>query len=532
MPILAELIRNVVAEHSHRVALIDSTTGVSLTYEELDRDFNRIANSLRQRWGLDVGAHVALLQRNGRYWIACEGGFAKAGVVCIPLNVHLSPAEIRWIVDHSRAEAVIFGSEEAPLLAEAGKTRRVKHFLCVRSSGESVPTWAEDFRQVVEGSAPSDPLLDIEAAHPHRVMYTSATTGKPKGVICPNEIFVDGIVTALANQLRDIDASCRFLAAAPLTHVAGSFFWAFFARGGATITMKQFRPPSFCEAIVENAVTYTYLAPTMLIMLLAYLRDHPHIVRSLRRTLRGVWYAGSPIPPAVASEAENVLGPILNQQYGMVELYGSHPCMAITHLHASMHRTKPGSCGRPILGSAVRVVDEEGNSLPVGEVGEIVIKTHSRVGGYWNKSRHDPGSFRKGSLYTGDMGYFDNDGFLYVKDRKNDMIISGGFNIYPAEVESVLYEHPAVRQCAVVGVPDDVWIEVPWAVVVPTDQQAGVDAAELIEFVRKRIAHYKAPKRVVFVDSLPVSSTGKILKRKLKESLVNDIQSGRSLERT
>jgi acyl-CoA synthetase (AMP-forming)/AMP-acid ligase II len=383
-----------------------------------------------------------------------------------------------------------------------------------------VPEWAEPFSEGDWSDNDSDPAADVAPRDPQRIMYTSATTGNPKGVICPHEVMAGCIVTGLANQLNDVRTDDRLLVATPLTHVANNFFWTFFGRGASSYLMRQFRPEAFCAAVLEHGITHTFLAPTMIVTLLGHLRAEPDAAQALRdSSLRALWYAGSPIPEPVAREAEDVLGSILNQQYGLTEQYASCPTMAVTQLPASWHRRKLGSSGRQVVGLVVRVFDEDGAELPPGEPGEIVVRCHGSVAGYWKPAPDTPGAYRDGWIHTGDLGYFDEDGFLYVKDRKNDMIISGGLNVYPAEVESVLHEHPGVFQCAVVGVPDPQWIEVPCAVVVRSEEHPDVDEGELIAFARERIAHFKAPKRVVFESSLPISAAGKILRRRVRERL-------------
>lgn len=520
MTILAELIRNTVLEHRDRVALVDSADGSEHTYSELDRSFNRVANAL-DMLGLQPGDHVGILQRNSHHWIACEGGLAKAGMVTVPLNVYLSPQELVWLLKHSDSRAVFLTSDEASLLEPLrADVTACKWFLCIPRGDGRVPSWTTDLNEILGSAQDSDPSQDISPIQAHRIMYTSATTGMPKGVICANWVFCGGIVTALANQLRDVSESDRFLAATPLTHMAGGFFWSFFARGATTVTMRQFSPEHTCEVIEKYGITHTVLVPTMIIMLLNYLQENPQAAERFRQgSLRAVWYAGSPIPISVAQEAEKVMGSILNQQYGFTEAWGAHPAVSVTQLTARWHNRKVGSCGRALIGSVVRVVDDQGNPVGAGELGEIVVKSEGLVGGYWNKSDETAGAYRAGWIHSGDIGYFDEDGFLYIKDRKDDMIISGGLNIYPTEVENVLSEHPAVYQCAVVGIPDPKWVEVPCAVVVRSSATLEVSEDELIEFVRGRLAHYKAPKRIIFVESLPISSVGKVLKRKIREEL-------------
>jgi acyl-CoA synthetase (AMP-forming)/AMP-acid ligase II len=519
VPVLADTMRNMVREHAESTALVDLADGTELTFTELDAAFNRVARAFAEL-GLRQGEHVAVYQRNCRHWVIAEGALAKAGMVTVPINVYLSPQEVLWLLEHSEARAIFFGPDELVAVAAVREDAvTCEHFL-LNPRGGDVPGWCVRFD---EGGWPEDAPEPEARPGPRdiqRIMYTSATTGHPKGVICPHETMAGCIVTALANQLHDVERADRLLVTTPLTHVANNFLWAFLARGARAHLAPQFRPRSFCRAVADHGITHTFLAPTMIVVLLEHLREAPEDLRALRASdLRAVWYAGSPIPESVALEAERVLGQILNQQYGLTEQYATCPTMAVTQLPAEWHRRKVGSCGRQIVGSVIRVLDGEGRELPPGELGEIAVRCHGRVAGYWRSPDPAAGAYRDGWIHTGDVGHFDEDGFLYVKDRKNDMIISGGLNIYPAEVESVLHEHPAVYQCAVVGVPEPEWIEVPCAVVVRRAGHAAVGEEELVAFARDRIAHFKAPKKVVFRDSLPTTATGKVLRRRLREEL-------------
>lgn len=520
MVVMAELVRNAVTEHSDNTALIDLATGSDpLTFAEVDSRMDRLANGLREL-GLEPGDHLSLFQRNSSDWIVCEGAAAKAGLVTVPINVYLSPDEVRWILDHSESRGVIFSMDLLDVMARVhSDADECGLFVCISDGTEECPEWAVDFEDLLDGSGAHDPYIEVGGGDPHRIMYTSGTTGRPKGVLCPNEVIVDSVLSALANQVSEISDESRFLAATPLTHVANGFFWPFFTRGASSVIMRRFDPAEFCKAIVDYNITHTVLAPTMIIMVLRHLGEHPESVTTLRgSSLEAIWYAGSPIPPSVAEEAEEALGPILNQQYGLTELFGSHPAMGVTQLSAQFHRQKPGSCGRPIPGSVVRVLGEDGQRLPAGELGEVAVKSHARPGRYWRLPDDERGAYRNGWIYTGDIGEFDEDGFLYLKDRKNDMIISGGLNIYPSEVENVIATHPDVEQVSVVGIEHPKWVEVPCAVVVA---KQGQDVREdaIIEFTRDRIANYKAPKKVVFVDELPVSSTGKVLRREIRDQI-------------
>ena len=516
MPILADVIRDTVRAHGSSTALVDAEEQVSLSFRDLDSLFNRLAGGLAAS-ALRQGDHIAVFQRNSRYWVGLEGAAAKMGLVTVPINIYLAPSEIAWLLGHSEAKAIVFTSDEAaklePIAAEVSGCR----FLCL---SPDAPPWADAFGEASWPTPGEEPVVRIEPGDPHRIMYTSATTGLPKGVLIPTENWVGCIVTALANQLNDVGPSDRVLLSTPLTHVAGNYFWTFFGRGATTVLLRQFRPETFSRAVVEHAITHTFLAPTMIVMLLDYLQGAPAEAEAIRNaSLRALWYAGSPIPESVAREAEKVLGPILGQHYGLTEQYATVPAMAVTQLPKEWHARKPGSCGRPIIGTVIRVLGEDGVELPTGEVGEIAIRCESRISGYWKGPGEGETAYRNGWIHTGDIGFVDDEGFIFVKDRKNDMIISGGLNVYPVEVESVLYEHPGVAQCTVVGIPHPTWLEVPCAVVVRSAQGADVDEEELISFVRERIASFKTPKRVVFVDSLPMTATGKVLRRRLRELL-------------
>ena len=521
MPVLGEIIRNVTREHASSLALIDLGNGARLTFAELDRAFDGFVHRLGEA-GLRRGDHVAIFQRNSCHWVAMEGALAKAGMVTVPINVFLSPGEVRWLLEHSQARALFFAGEQLetvePIRGEAAAGGC--ELMLFDPAGGEAPDWTVALDERAWAGDHPAPEVAVSPRDSQRIMYTSATTGRPKGVVCPHEVMVGCIVTALANQLNDVRAGDRMLVATPLTHVANNFFWAFYGRGAASCLLRQFRPEAFCRAVSEHAITHTFLTPTMVVMLLRHLREHPDDARELRAgSLRALWYAGSPIPEPVALDAEQVLGSILNQQYGLTEQYATCPTMAVTQLPAPWHRRKVGSCGRQIVGTVIRVFDDDARELPPGELGEVVVRCQGTVAGYWRPDPEAESAYRDGWIHTGDVGYFDDDGFLYVKDRKNDMIISGGLNVYPAEVESVMHEHPAVYQCAVVGIPDPRWLEVPCAVVVRSDASEDVGEEQLIAFARERIAHFKAPKKVVFADSLPISANGKVLRRRLREQL-------------
>lgn len=519
MPILGELFRTSVRRHGNRVAVVDTSEQLAVTYRELDLVTNCIASVLL---GLDInpGDHVAICARNSIYWIACEAALAKCGMVVIPINIYLSSSEVGWLLADSEARAVFFDEDQERTVAEAlHEATRCEHAVRFPASGLSAPAWSKSLPSVAEALEMAMPDVDmiIKPAQPHRILYTSGTTGRPKGVICSNEITVGAVVTTLANQLHDLLPEDRLLITTPLTHVANSFFWPFFAFGCLTVLMRRYEPARFCEILKEHSITHSIMAPTLLADLANHLEENPSARQSVSEApIRAIWYAGSPMPAALSERAERLLGPVLNQQYGLTEMISGFPAVSITELRSEWHARKRQSCGRPILGAVVKAFGDDGHEVETGQVGEIAIMMQSKLGGYW-RSPEGEGAYRGDWLFTGDLGWFDEDGFLYLHDRQTDMIVSGGLNVYPTEVENVLLSHPSVSACSVIGMADDRWIEVPWAVVVPGTGQA--DPKQLIEFCRSKLAHFKCPKKIVVVAELPVSATGKILRRVLREQL-------------
>lgn len=519
MDTLRALVRSTCAAYQDRTAFVDADTGESLTFAAFERLTNQMANAFNSH-GVSRGTPVAMLLENSLTWPVCEAALAKVGAVCVPLNYRLSPSEIGWHLSHSGSAVLVSGGNYLSVARSA-----------IAHSGGDVALLGVD--QELASSVFDVPLLgdlaareassyifgDLAPEDPQRLMYTSATTGVPKGVWCPNVHIYENAETTLANQLSDMTADDAYLAATPMTHMAFGYTWPVFMRGARTIIARRYDPRQLSEQIQRLLVTHTLMAPTMITMLLRHLRASPEDARALRGgPLRRLWYAGSAMPLALVDEAETVLGPILGQQYGFTELFSAAPSMCATYLPPEEHVHRRGSCGRPLTGMEVRVVDGAGQPVPLGASGEIVVRATQPIGGYLDEPERTEETFGGGWIRPGDVGRFDKDGYLYITDRVKDMIISGGFNVYSAEVENVIMNHPDVEECAVVGMPHETWIEVPCAYV--SLRGAGtVTEAEIIDWVRERLAHFKAPKRVVFRDELPKSVTGKILKRQLRDEL-------------
>lgn len=538
--LIASLLDVAADRYGDAPAVVDADTGAVLSYVELRAWAAEVADALRAG-GLTAGDRVGTLHPNGLEAVGAETGTIVAGMVVVPLNTRLSVREMAWQLDHAGATALIVPTDELeragqlvercpalqlwvwddPATGDPYHADGAGHSDGADGAERSGP--AEVRRLPARPTRPDVRFADEDLAHdpdlPCRLMYTSATTGLPKGILVPQVHLHDDAATTLANQLRDFAPGDVYYAATPLTHMASGYLWPVLAAGGSTLTTRRFDPERFVALVGGHGVTHTLVAPTMVAMLLRHLRAHPDEADRLRASpLRALWYAGAPIARGVITEALDVLGPVLHQQYGLTEAFSATASMCCTVLRADETLAHPGSCGRPMVGAQVRIA-ADGQPLARGEVGELEIRARSPIGGYWRDEAATAETFGSGWIRTGDIGVQDPDGYVHVVDRRKDMIISGGFNVYSAEVEARLGQHPAVELCAVVGVADELWGEVPCAIVVTRAGQPPVTADELIAFVRDDLAHYKAPKRVVFRDTLPIGPTGKILKRTLRDEL-------------
>jgi len=341
-----------------------------------------------------------------------------------------------------------------------------------------------------------------------RLAYTGGTTGVPKGVMLSNRALVTNTLLALAGMEWPEDI--RFLCPTPISHGAGSMILPTLLRGGTFVLQSGFNPSAVLEAISRERISVTFLVPTMVYALL----DHPACDATDFSSLHTLLYGAAPMSPTRIAEAIRRIGPVLCQGYGQTEAPNTILVLAREdHLAAATDRLS--SAGRPYPGLDVRLLDDENREVPRGEVGELCVRGPLLMSGYWKRPDLTDEAFRGGCLHTGDMARKDADGFYYLVDRKRDLIISGGFNVFPGEVEKVLTEHPAVAAAAVIGVPDEKWGEAVKAAVVLRDGQS-VSPGELIRFVRDRKGPVNTPKSVDFLDALPVTALGKPDKKALR----------------
>jgi acyl-CoA synthetase (AMP-forming)/AMP-acid ligase II len=451
----------------------------------------------------DPGDRVAVIGENSLAWVECYYAVPRAGRVLVFLNHRLAQPELSRILARSGASVLIGASGSLDhLVPDAASIRSVRTMLDL-----------DRYEALVEQATPVAPVAR-RADDPAWIIYTSGTTGSPKGATLTHASLLAAVAVTAAS--RPVARDEVYLFPFPLCHVAGYNVLNHHRHGRPVVLLPRFDPAGFVEAAARHQATTTSLAATMLDALLDHLEPHGDVVPSLR----SVAYGAAPMPPTLLARAHQELGVELAQGYGMTELSGN-----AVFLDAENHRRGLAgetrllrSAGRPGPGVAVRVIDDDERDVATGAVGEIVVRGAQVMAGYWNDEPATTDAMRGGWLRTGDVGRFDEDGRLYVVDRKKDVIVTGGENVSSREVEDVLHTHPAVREAAVIGVPDPRWGENVCAVVVAQPGRA-VPPAEVVELVRSRLAGFKTPRHVVLVESLPTNSNGKVLKAELRRWL-------------
>ena len=500
---MGQLVRQQAAARGDQVAFVFANR--TTTYAELDLRTNRVANGLR---GLAPGAQrrVALLDKNSDTFYEVWFGAAKSAHVLAPVNWRLAPAEVAYILNDALAEVLFVGEEFLPLVTQILPELRSVHRI-IALSGEH-PEW-EAYATWRDRQDSTDPEVPIGADGVVLQLYTSGTTGHPKGALITHANLSAALEAApewYPCSATDVNLLCM-----PQFHIAGAFVGMLGAHAGArTIISREPVPGELLRLIETERVTITFLVPALILFML----QAPGCDQVDFSSLRQLDYGASPVAADLLQQAVARFKCAFGQLYGLTEVTG-----VATYLppqdHTSVGSPRMRSCGKPINGMEIKVVDADDREVSTGEVGEIVLRSQQVFPGYWNLPEASANAIRGGWLHTGDAGFFDADGYLYVYDRVKDMIVSGAENIYPAEVESALFGHVAVGDVAVIGVPDDRWGEAVKAIVV-LKPGAAASEAELIAFCRDRIAHFKAPKSVDFAESLPRNASGKLLKRVLR----------------
>ncbi|MBP6900680.1 MAG: AMP-binding protein [Burkholderiaceae bacterium] len=479
---------------------------LSWSYRQLGELVSQVVQVLSAR-GLQRGDAVATLSANRPEAFLVTAAAYLMGLRLTWMNPTSSEDDHAYILEDSGVATLFVDplsfAERAQALA-----RRVPGVQQLMSFGPGCDG-AEDLLLAATGFNPQPLRCQAESDDLCVLVYTGGTTGRPKGVAHSHRVHVQMILTEMADW--DWPREIRFLALTPITHAAGAMIMPVLLKGGTYAMTQGFSADKFCRLVQRHRITATFLVPTMVYVLL----DHPQRTEHDLSSLQLVIYGASPMSPARLIEGMRVFGPVFMQLYGQSEAPNT---ISVLHQHEhdpEHHPERLASCGTPCVGTQVKLLDDDGREVAPGEVGEICVRGPLVMHGYWNKPEETAKAFRHGWLYTGDLARRDEHGFLYIVDRSKDMIISGGFNVYPREVEDALGLHPAVAAAAVVGVPDDKWGEAVRALVV---LRAGhqATAEELMALVREKKGAVHAPKAIDFVDSLPVTGLGKLDKKAIR----------------
>jgi long-chain acyl-CoA synthetase len=489
---LATVLTETAERHGDRLAL--KLDDLELNYALLAEATARFAGLLKER-GVQRGDRIAVMLPNVPYFPVVYYGILRAGAVVVPLNVLLKGREVAFFLEDAGAKLVFAWHDFGDAAREGAEA----------AGSEAVLVAPGEFEQSLFGAEAEREVAATEGSETAVILYTSGTTGVPKGA----ELTHDNLRTnaRIAARLAEGSESDIFLGALPLFHTFGQTcsMNVTIALGGCLSLIPRFDPAKALEIVQRDRITVFQGVPTMYVAMLNHPERDSYDTSSLRVCMSG----GASMPVEVMRGFEKAFACKILEGYGLSE---TSPVASFNHPD---RERKPGSIGTPIEGVEMKVVDDSGQDVPRGEVGEIVIRGHNVMKGYWQREDATEEAMRGGWFHTGDLAKVDDDGYFFIVDRKKDMIIRGGFNVYPREIEEVLYEHPAVAECAVVGIPDELMgEEVGAAVSLKEGEQASEE--DLREYVREQVAAYKYPRRVWFVDELPKGPTGKILKREIE----------------
>ncbi len=483
------------------------------SFREIDNLSNQMANGLRDL-GLKMGQRIGILGENGVEHLITFMAASKIGAVAVSINYRLAPPEIAYIIQDSDMQILVVTQDQQDSLEKFRKDLP-KDTKLITSSGADSLNWKTWLKSQAQTPQPIDIIEKIDPHEGYLQLYTSGTTGNPKGVVITHHNILSLAVMNEAAAPFKANAGDDSIICAPLFHIggAGSLLSNLYA-GMQTLLHREFNPLKVVEDMENNNVKSIFMVPAMIMAIL----NLPDIESRDFSKLEQIYYGASPISESVLARAIDIFKCKFVQMYGMTETTGT-----VINLSANDHdRAMAGkpellrSCGRPSVGVKVKIMDINAKPVPMGEVGEIWVKSDSNMKSYYNLPEATKANLTDGWMHTGDAGYIDAEGYVYLKDRIKDMVVSGAENIYPVEVENVIAKHAAVLDVAVIGIPDDKFGESLLAIIVPREGQT-LTLDELIAFCRDEIAGYKIPRQMEFIEALPRNPSGKILKKILRK---------------
>jgi fatty-acyl-CoA synthase len=503
---IGDMARRAATKYGDKTAIIfrDQT----LSFYDLERESRRFAH-LMTKYGVKKGDRVALYAYNSHYYPISMIGLAKIGAIQVPINFMLNAEEIAYIINHSGSKVFIVEDSLYPIIADhREKFLSVEKWGFLPLNGAALPEGFFNLIEEMKSMGYEEPHVDVGAEDIVQIPYTSGTESKPKGAMLSHRALMSQYYSCIFDGRYETDDVS--LHALPLFHCAQlhCFLMPYLYVGATNVILHKADALEMIKLLEKYQVTHMFAPPTVWIGIL----NHPEFKKYNHQSLKKAAYGASIMPVEVIKQLSVTFrGLKLWNYYGQTEM---GPVATI--LKPEDQLLKPGSAGKPVLNVETRLMDDQGKFVPVGEVGEIVHRSGHVMTGYLNDPEKTAEAFQYGWFHSGDLGRFDADGYLYVVDRKKDMIKTGGENVASREVEEVLYQHPAVEEVAVIGLPDPKWIEIVAAVIVPK-QGKTIDEQQIIAHCKDRLAGFKCPKKIVILDRLPKNPSGKILKRELKE---------------
>jgi fatty-acyl-CoA synthase len=487
-----------------KLALVDAHTGRQFTYAQFNERANRLAAFLQNSLGLQQGHRVSVLAQNSSDYYEVLFGCGKMGAILNTLNWRLTVPELDFIINDCAPHVLFYEPDFAEAVDALRPQIPCESYVVM---GDEAPPGEWTYQEALESGSPEGVEMPrLKYTDTWAILYTSGTTGRPKGAqVTYGNFFYNAIGMGQAIDLNSEDVNLNVL---PTFHAGGLGLYAgpTFHAGGTVVAMRAFEPDQLLRLIEKFKVTVILLVPSIYLVLAQFPDFEKYDLSSVYSWASG----GSPLPPALVQQFADK-GIIIQQGFGMTE---TGPTVFIISKEDATR--KAGSVGKPVLHTDVCIMDEDGNVLGPNQVGELCVRGGNVTTGYWNRPEASTGAIVDGWLHSGDAAKYDEEGFYYIVDRWKDMFISGGENVYPAEVENVIYHHPAVAEVAVIGVPHPKWQEVGRAIVVVKEGHT-LTQEEVIDFCQGKLAGYKIPKSVSFTQVLPRTAAGKVLKRELRK---------------